>query len=122
MESIAPAASRHQPPGELVDNDHLAVLDHVVDVTSKQRVGTERLVDVVKEGHVGGVVEPSRLQTAAQELLGPGHAAFSEGHGLVFFVFEEVARRLQGLPFLSGDIPLRDRPWLQLRMIRSTSA
>src|SRR5439155_1745213 len=38
METIAPTASRHQTPGELVDDDDLAVLHHVVDVELEDRV------------------------------------------------------------------------------------
>ena len=30
MQSFRPAPARHEPPGELVDDDHLAILYHVV--------------------------------------------------------------------------------------------
>ena len=39
VQAVAPAASRHQPAGELVDDDDLAVLDHVVDVAVEERRG-----------------------------------------------------------------------------------
>ncbi len=32
MQPVAPAPSRHQSAGELVDDDHLAVFDHVIDI------------------------------------------------------------------------------------------
>jgi len=57
VEAVAPAPSRHQAPRELVDDDDLAVLDHVVDVALEEHVRLERLVDVVKRLHVGRVVE-----------------------------------------------------------------
>ena len=34
VQAVAPAAARHQAAGELVDDDDLAVLDHVVDVAA----------------------------------------------------------------------------------------
>ena len=57
VQTVAPAAARHQPAGELVDDDDLAVLDHVVDVELKQRVRAQRLVDVMLEVGVLEVVE-----------------------------------------------------------------
>ena len=49
VQAVAPAPARHQPPGELVDDHDLAVLDHVVDVALEEGVGPERLVDVVEQ-------------------------------------------------------------------------
>ena len=57
VQSVAPAPAGHQPPGELVDDHHLAVLDHVVDVALEQRMGLERLVDVMDQQDVARVVE-----------------------------------------------------------------
>ena len=47
---VAPA--RHHAAGELVDDDDLAVADDVVLVALEQRVGAQRLVDVVDERDV----------------------------------------------------------------------
>jgi hypothetical protein len=44
-------------PGELVDDLDLAVLDHVVDVALVERLGLERLDQVVDELDVARVVE-----------------------------------------------------------------
>ena len=63
MEALAPAAAFHDPAGELVDDLHLAVLDHVVDVDVVERLGLERLVEVVDELRVlrrVEVVDPDR--------------------------------------------------------------
>ena len=49
VQAVAPAAARHQAAGELVDDDDLAVLHHVVDVALEERVRAQRLVDVVLE-------------------------------------------------------------------------
>ena len=48
VQAVAPAAAGHQAAGELVDDDDLAVLDHVVDVALEQGVRAQRLVDVVR--------------------------------------------------------------------------
>ena len=57
VETLAPAAPLHDPAGELVDDLDLAVLDDVVDVALVQRLGLERLDQVVDEQDVAGVVE-----------------------------------------------------------------
>ena len=48
VEPVRPAASRHGSPGELVDDDHLAVAHDVILVAEPQRVRTQRLVDLVR--------------------------------------------------------------------------
>jgi hypothetical protein len=57
VQAVGPAPARHLAAGELVDDDDLAVLDDVVDVALEQRVGLERLVDVVQDLDVLDVVE-----------------------------------------------------------------
>ena len=70
VQAVAPAAARHQASGELVDDDDLAVLHHVVDVALEERVRAQRLVDVVEQRHVRRVVEAARLQPMREQLLG----------------------------------------------------
>ena len=63
VEALAPAAPFHDPAGELVDDLHLAVLDHVVDVEVVERLRLQRLVEVVDELRVlrrVEVVDPER--------------------------------------------------------------
>src|SRR6266540_3470675 len=57
MEALRPAASLHDPAGELVDDLHLAFLDHVVDVALVERLGLERLDQMVHELRVAWVVK-----------------------------------------------------------------
>ena len=45
---VAPA--KHQPPGELVHDDDLAVLHHIVDVPLHEAPGPDGLVDMMGEG------------------------------------------------------------------------
>ena len=63
VQAVAPSPSRHQAAGELVDDDDLAVLDHVFDVALEQRVRPQRLLDVVEQRHVRRVVHPGRPGT-----------------------------------------------------------
>ena len=46
-----------EPAGELVDDDDLALFDHIVDVLLEEVVGLEGLVEVVQERGVLDVVE-----------------------------------------------------------------
>ena len=57
---VAPAL--HHAAGELVDDDHLVVLDDVVAVALEQRVGAERLLHVMHDGDVLDVVERLALE------------------------------------------------------------
>ena len=113
VQAVAPAAARHQPAGELVDDDDLAVLHHVVDVALEQRVRAERLVDVVEQRHVGGVVEAAGLSRFFEHLLGLRHAAFGERHGLVLLVDDVVAGRFERLAILGLRVAARDGAGLQ---------
>jgi hypothetical protein len=59
------AAARHHAAGEFVDDHDLAVADDVVLVALEQLVGAQRLVDVVDQRDVLGVVEASRPRQQA---------------------------------------------------------
>ena len=87
---IAPAF--HHPPGELVDDDDLVVLDDVVGVAREELVRTQRLVDVVDERDVVDVVQRAVAHQAAVAqhrfyLLDP---LLGEGHGFLLFVLLEI--------------------------------
>ncbi len=62
MQAVAPAAPGHQASGELVDDDDFAVLHHVLHVVVVQRVGAQRLVDVVLDVRVLEVVDVAAVQ------------------------------------------------------------
>ncbi len=107
VQPVAPAPARHQPAGELVDDDDLAVLDHVVDVEAEQGVRPQRLVDVVQQRHVDRVVEAAGLQAGGEHLLGLRHAALRQRHGLVLLVDDVVAGLLELLAILRLDVAAR---------------
>ena len=73
-------------PGELVDDPDLAVDHRVVDVALVERLGLERLLEVVDERAVLGAVEV----VDAEELLRLGHAALGDRDLLVLLVELEV--------------------------------
>ncbi len=115
VQPVAPPAPRHQAARELVDDDDLAVLDHVVHVEAVERVGTQRLVDVVEQRHVGRVVQAAWLQPVRQHLFGPGHPAFGERDGLVLLVLDEVAGGFEPVAVLALGVAARHRARLELR-------
>ena len=57
VQAVGPAAPGHQAAGELVDDDHLAVLHDVVLVAVVQRVRAQRGVQVVHQRDVVRVVQ-----------------------------------------------------------------
>ncbi len=83
---IAPAG--HHAAGELVDDDDLAVADDVVLVALEQRVGAQRLVDVVDGRDVLDVVEMFALEQTvrADRLLHLLHAGLGQRHGALLLV------------------------------------
>ena len=82
MESVAPPASGHQASGEFVDDDDFAVLDDIFTVALVQRVRAQALIDVVKDLHVGGIVEI----VDAQQVFGAGDAFFRQRCRSMLFV------------------------------------
>ena len=89
VEPLAPAATRHLAPGELVDDDDLAVLDQVVLVAPVEGVRAQRLLEVAGEAGVG-VVQVGD----AEELLHLVDAVLGRRDGLVLEVDEVVAALL----------------------------
>ena len=93
VQALRPAAAFHDPARELVDDLHLAVLDHVVDVALEERLRLQRLRQVVDVLHVARVVEvldPER----ALDLVDRGLA---RRDGLELLVVEVVGARELGL-------------------------
>ena len=115
VQAIAPAASGHEAAGELVDDDDLAVLDHVVDVEPEDGVRAQRLLDMVLDVRVLHVVEVSAVQAAREMLLGRLHAAFGQRHRLVLLVDDVVAGRFEGLALFGFRVALGLRASLQPR-------
>ena len=73
VEALGPAAAFHDAAGELVDDLHLAVPDDVVQVALVERLGLDRLDQVVDELRVLSVVEvldPERRSTFSIARLG----------------------------------------------------
>jgi hypothetical protein len=87
VEAVGVAPPGHEPPGELVHDDHLAVLDDVVHIALEQVVRLEALEHVVLEGHVRGIEEV----VDAEEFFHALHALVREGHGAGLLVHLEVA-------------------------------
>ncbi len=87
VQAVGPAAAGHHAAGELVDDDHLAVLDQVLDVAPVEVVRAQPLVDAMDQVHVLHVVEV----VDAEELFHLADTLVGEGHGVRLLVHEEVA-------------------------------
>ena len=93
VQALAPAAPLHDPARVLVDDLDLAVLDHVVDVALVERLGLERLAEVVDELDVARVVEvldPERALDGVESRL-------RRRDGLVLLVVDVVGAGELGL-------------------------
>ena len=83
---IAPAL--HHAAGEFVDDHDLVIADDVILVALEERVGAQRLVHVVDQGGVLGVIEIALGQQAgvAQQLLDLAGALLGEGDRTLLLV------------------------------------
>ncbi len=82
VEALGVATPIEDAAGELVDDEHLAVLHHVFDVLVVERFGAQGLDEVVDQPAVGVFVEVVDVEGA----LDLGHAALGDGHGALLLV------------------------------------
>ncbi len=87
VQTIGPAPPRHQPSGELVDDQHLAVLHHVFHVSPVVIVCLERGLHVVLEVPILGIGDIAY----PQHFFDFFPAIFGDGNRLVLFVDGVVA-------------------------------
>ena len=92
VQALGVAAADHQAAGELVHDDHLAVLHHVVDVPAHERVGAQGAVDVVVQLGVLGIVQVLNAEGGFY-LLG---ALVGQGAGLLLLIHLVVDVPLHG--------------------------
>src|SRR5262245_35510210 len=109
VQSIRPAPSRHQPAGELIDDDHFTVLYDIIDIALKYGMGLEGLLHVMQRVDLAGIVKVMH----PEQPLDLGHAAFSQRHRTAFFVNGVITLRFDG-----GAVFLR---WIYLYYLYSLS-
>src|ERR1700676_629688 len=64
VQAVRPAATGHLASGKFIDDDNLAVLDHVIDIIFVQRVRAQRLVNVVHQLDVCGIGKIGEVKQA----------------------------------------------------------
>ena len=72
MKPITIPPSKHHPAGELVNDDDLSILDHIIDFILKQNMRLERLIGMVKHLNIGRiikVIQPQQLLRQSHTLL-----------------------------------------------------
>ena len=103
------AAARHHAAGELVDDDHLVILDDVILVALEKLVGTQRLLHVVHDGDVLGVIEIRAAQEACttQHLFQVFVALFGQRHRALLLVEIVVFRGQCGYVLVHRIVEIR---------------
>ena len=106
MQSVRIAPARHHAAGKLVDNDDLVVLDDVVLVALEQLVGPQRLLHMVHDRHVLGIIEAFALEEvgSSEDLLHMLIALLGQRHGALLFVEFEICRLEPGHEGVDGII------------------
>ena len=109
MQALRIAPAGHHAPGELVDDDDLAVADDVVLVALEELVGAQRLIDVMDERRVARLVERAFLHHAdrAQQLLGVLVAGFGQIDGPLLLVELVIFARELRDDRVDGDVEAR---------------
>ena len=72
VQTVRPAASRHQAPGELIHDHHFAVLHHVMLIAVEQVVRAQCSIQMVDQSDVGGIVQTA----ASRQQAGLGEHIF----------------------------------------------
>ena len=80
------ATAEHQTAGELVDNDHLIVLDHVIHIAGHHAACLNRLVNMMQQRDVIGIHQVDHVEI----LLCLFHAGAGEGGGAGLFVHDVI--------------------------------
>ena len=83
VQAVGPAAARHQPAGELVDDDDLAVLHDVMLVALEERMRAQRRVQVMHQRDVVRVVQARARREqpgGGEDLLGVLVALLGQQH------------------------------------------
>ena len=93
VQALAVPAAEHEAAGELVHDDHLTVLEDVVDVPLHDAVGLDGLVDVVGQGGVFRVGQVLHME----ELLRLFDASGGEGGGASLLVHHIVGVQIHVL-------------------------
>ena len=94
MQAVGPAPARHGPAGKLIDDDHLVVLDDIIDVVMEQGVRPQRRVQMMQDGDVHRVVQAhARLHDLViqQQLFHPLMARFRQVGLFALFVEHVIA-------------------------------
>ncbi|OIQ72195.1 hypothetical protein GALL_461840 [mine drainage metagenome] len=94
MQAFTPTPAGHQAPGELIDDDDLAGLYHVVLVTVVQVLGPQRRVQMVHQRDVGRVIQTGTLRNQihfVQDAFGIFVTALGQENLVTFFINGEVA-------------------------------
>ena len=94
MEALRIAPSGHHAAGEFVDDHDLVVADDVILVAMEQRMGLQRLLHVMNDRDIGGIVERALLQEpdAGQQLLDMLVARLGEIDGALLLVEFVIGR------------------------------
>ena len=87
MQTLVIPAAIHQAAGELIYNDDLTVLHHIVDVLFHQAPGLHGLVDVVIQRCVVWICQIFH----SKEFLCLGNAGSGEGDGAVLLIDNVIA-------------------------------
>ena len=109
VQALGIAPARHHAAGEFVDDDDLVVADDVVLVAREQRMGTQRLVDVMNDGDVLDVVERFALELAgvAQQRFDLLHAGFGQRHRALLLVDLVIGLVELGKEGVDGIVEIR---------------
>ena len=96
VQAGAPLATFRGPAGELVDDDHFAVFDDVIDIALENCVGFERLLHVMERIDLARIVKVVH----AKEPLHFGNPALGQCHRSALLIDRVIAFGIDGSALL----------------------
>src|SRR5262245_42882053 len=105
VQAIGPTPPRHQSAGKFVNDNHLPVLDNVVDITLEDRMRFKSLLHMMQCVDLSWIVEIVNTEQS----LNLGDAAFGQSDRTALFVHGVITLGVNGSALLLRWIALNDR-------------
>ena len=87
VQTLVVATTQHNTTGEFVYDQHLTVLDHIVNIPAHNADGLDGLVNVVQQGGVLNIHQVVYMEVGFRFL----HAVLGQGGGAGLLVYDKVA-------------------------------
>ena len=90
VQAFGEAAAGHHASGKFINQDDFAILDDIVLIQRVERIGPERLIDMMDQRNIGRIVKPGSVlgdeTTLGQDFFDPLRTHFRQQDLTLFFI------------------------------------